>query len=90
MSIKDSSLATVKLSNLFVWRLRVDDYEDEKLEIQNENEELPLMTSSYQSFIGGIPQDIPMPNGATASVKPFIGCVRDVLVDKEVCFIYVL
>lgn len=68
----------------------MDDYEDEKLEIQNENEELPLMTSSYQSFIGGIPQDIPMPNGATASVKPFIGCVRDVLVDKEVWFAYIL
>ena len=64
--------------------MRVDDYEDERLEIQNDGEELPLMTTSYQSFIGGIPQDIPMPNGASASLNPYIGCVRDVVVEKEV------
>lgn len=68
----------------FFRRLRVDDYEDEKVVIQNAEENLPLMTKSYQSFIGGMPQDIPFPNGAAASVNPFIGCVRDVLVDKEV------
>ena len=64
--------------------MRVDDYEHEKLDITNEQEELPLMTTSYQSFIGGVPQDVAFPHDSTASTQPFIGCVRDVLVDKEV------
>ena len=65
-------------------RLRVDDYEDEKLDIQDSQEELPLMTTSYRAFIGGVPQDIVFPHAASASEQSFIGCVRDVLIDTEV------
>ena len=67
-------------------RLRVDDYEDKKLDIQDSQEELPLMTTSYQAFIGGVPQDTVFPHAASASEQPFIGCIRDVLIDKEVYF----
>ena len=65
-------------------RLRVDDYEDEKLDIQDSQEELPLMTTSYRAFIGGVPQDVVFPHAASASEQSFIGCVRDVLIDTEV------
>ena len=62
----------------------MDDYEDKKLDIQDSQEELPLMTTSYQAFIGGVPQDIVFPHAASASEQSFTGCVRDVLIDKEV------
>ena len=65
------------------FRLRVDDYENEKVDIGNDQNELPLMTASYQSFIGGVPQDVAFPHDSTASIRPFIGCVRDVLVYEE-------
>ena len=65
-------------------RLRVDDYEDEKIDISDAEAELPLMTTSYRVFIGGVPQDTVFPHAASGSEQPFIGCVRDVLIDKEV------
>ena len=62
----------------------MDDYEDEKIDISDAEAELPLMTTSYRAFIGGVPQDTVFPHAASGSEQPFIGCVRDVLIDKEV------
>ena len=72
-------VVTILISQTGIQML-VDDYENEKLETVNQM----LMTERYNVFLGGHPQDFPLPNDAAGSDASFIGCIRDVLIEKEV------
>ena len=38
----------------------------------------------YHVFLGGVPENIVIPSGASPTTSPFIGCIRDVLIDTSV------
>lgn len=54
-----------------------------RIDVPN-SEQLPLLNQRYHVFLGGIPTETPMVNGASPTKSPFIGCIRDVLVDAKV------
>uniref|UniRef100_A0A0K2UE20 Laminin subunit alphalike [Acyrthosiphon pisum] n=1 Tax=Lepeophtheirus salmonis TaxID=72036 RepID=A0A0K2UE20_LEPSM len=62
--------------------MHIDDYEVFNISIENESE-VPLLDKRYNVFFGGIPDSSsPMP-GSIANNAPFIGCIRDVVMDNN-------
>ena len=45
---------------------------------------MPLLNQRYHFFMGGVPAETPMVSGAAPTKAPFIGCLRDVLIEKEI------
>ena len=43
-------------------------------------EQLPSLSLSYETYLGGIPDDLDLRPGLLAAASPYIGCIRDVLV----------
>ena len=42
--------------------------------------QLPLLNQKYNVFLGGVPDKDTVKPGASKTLKPYIGCIRDVLV----------
>ena len=54
-----------------------------RIDVPNSNS-LPLLNQRYHFFMGGVPAETPMVSGAAPTKAPFIGCLRDVLIEKDI------
>ena len=45
---------------------------------------LPILNQRYHLFVGGVPAETQMAPGITFTTTPFIGCLRDVLIETEI------
>jgi len=59
--------------------LQIDDFYDY---YSGERQHIPLLQGEYQTFFGGIPDDMraSLKSGVTENDGPFIGCIRDAIV----------
>ena len=63
--------------------LHIDDNANFKVTVQG-SEQIPLLNQRYHLFFGGLPSDQnTIPSDATPTKSPFIGCIRDVLVEDK-------
>ena len=63
--------------------LTVDDYDAARIDVEDESEML-LLESRYNVFMGGVPEDVSFVADAAPTKAPFVGCVRDVLIETAV------
>ena len=63
--------------------LHIDDYAHFKVDVPNQDQ-LPLLNQRYHVFMGGVPAETVMVSGASPTKSPFIGCIRDVLIETEI------
>lgn len=63
--------------------LHIDDFTYFKIDVPS-SDQLPMLNQRYHLFMGGVPAETSMVSGASATKSPFIGCIRDVLIDANV------